>query len=144
IQAAIAKRRLNILEVLLQNSGDVCKSKGRCGIVLHLAVEQRDINNEDIVQLLLRHGAEPVINALILNSRSALHYAIIWNSSPRVIELLLDKVADPNLKSGLSTNPLHRAILKNSVSIVEILIERGATRYSKYGPYVSALEYAVY
>ncbi|KAM5529854.1 ankyrin repeat protein [Fusarium oxysporum f. sp. phaseoli] len=144
IQAAMAERRFDILEVLLQNSGDVCESKGRYGTVLHLAVEQRDIDNEDVVQLLLRHGAEAVINALVPNSGSALHHAIVWNSSPRVVELLLDKVADPNLESGPSTNPLHRAILENSVGTVEILIERGATGHSKYGPYVSALECAAY
>ncbi|KAH7203416.1 ankyrin repeat-containing domain protein [Fusarium oxysporum] len=104
--------------VLLQNSGDVCESKGRYGTVLHLAVEQHDIDTEDVVQLLLRHGAEVVINVLVPNN--------------------------PNLESGPSTNPLHRAILENSVGTVEILIERGATGHSKYGPYVSALECAAY
>ncbi|KAL5625669.1 hypothetical protein FOBRF1_000012 [Fusarium oxysporum] len=125
IQAAMAERRFDILEVLLQNSGDVCESKGRYGTVLHLAVEQHDIDTEDVVG-------------------SALHHAIVWNSSPRVVELLLDKVPDPNLESGPSTNPLHRAILENSVGTVEVLIERGATGHSKYGPYVSALECAAY
>jgi ankyrin repeat protein len=144
IQVAVCERRMDILKVILQNSGDVRESKGRYGTVLHLAVEKQDIDNEQVVRLLFDHGAEEVINATLPDGGSALHHAIAYNSSPRLVNLLLDKGADPNLESAPSTNPLHRAILNNDVITVDNLIRKGATGYSEYGPFKSALECAAF
>jgi ankyrin repeat protein len=148
VQVAVSEKRTDILRILLQEGGDVRESQGRYGTVLHLAVEQQGIDQEDVVRLLLQHGAAEVINETVASNGSALHHAIEWGSNSkstaRVVRLLLEKGADPNLESAPSTNPLHRAILKNNIAAVKALIEKGATGLSKYGPYKTALECAAF
>jgi ankyrin repeat protein len=143
LQVAVSEQRIDIAKLLLSHNADVCTLEGDYGTVLHVAT-QRGINNEDIIRLLLSNGANEIINELNRAGRSALCEAVSFQSGGRVIELLLQSGADPNLEGAPSTNPLHLAILRQDENIVDILLKNGSNGISSRGPFRTALECAAF
>ncbi|KAM5356996.1 hypothetical protein ACJZ2D_016721 [Fusarium nematophilum] len=143
VQAAVSESRLEILKLLLSHGANVCASEGDYGTALHGAIRP-GIDSEDMVRLLLDHGARRVIDELASAEGSALYEAVATNSSTRLVELLLENGADPNLEAAPFTNPLHRAILNQNVAAFNILLENGSTGRSFFGPFRSALECAAF
>lgn len=85
-----------------------------------------------------REGEVPAIRALLdqhgelLNARggdgmrTALHFAA-WNRKQSVVELLLERGADPNIRcQGDNATPLHFAAEGGDLEIVKLLVEHGA------------------
>ena len=89
---------------------------------LHVAVRSGDL---DRVRALVAKGVP--VNERDSLGGTALHDAA-WAGDLRMVQLLLDQKADPNLKhlEGGST-PLHYAIITNHPDVVDLLLRRGAS-----------------
>jgi ankyrin repeat protein len=101
---------------------------------LHIAVLK---NNNNIVGLLLRHGANPNSLAGVLGT--SLHLT----TDRRVTKTLLEHGADINAKNGLGYTPLVNAISKWKPDLVDLLVEAGADVQLSYDENVSALNLAI-
>lgn len=86
-----------------------------------------DYNHNDIMKLLVTHGAQkntlkPKINAL--------HEAVYREDKSRVM-LLLELDISPNLSTKKGIRPLHIATCKNNIEIVRLLLEKGAKTHKQ-------------
>jgi len=80
-------------------------------------------NIEDIVKLLINHGAD--VNAINSYDDSPLHEAIFMDFES-IVELLLNHGARVDVKDFYGNTPLFSAVLNDSKEIVKLLIEHGA------------------
>ncbi|EED16178.1 ankyrin repeat-rich membrane-spanning protein, putative [Talaromyces stipitatus ATCC 10500] len=92
---------------------------------------------KEIVELLLKHGANPNSRAGVLGT--ALHFA----KDDKVAKLLLAHGADINAKDALGYTPLSNAILKDKPDLVKLLVESGADVELLYDGNLSALDLAI-
>lgn len=104
---------------------------------LHLAAVRK---NEEIVQLLLTHGADP--NAEIDNNWTALHFAA-HSGSTGIAKLLLVNGANVN-QQGKGGPPLHRAVVSEQEVVARLLLHYGANVNAKNSDSVTSLHQAVY
>ncbi|KAK6996897.1 Arp ankyrin repeat protein, partial [Favolaschia claudopus] len=88
----------------------------------------------EIVQLLL--------SLEIVNPQWGLYYATRENQ-PRIVKMLLDAGADPNIVSGLYGTALHVAVCNGSEPIVKMLLDAGADPKNVGAMYETALFAAV-
>ena len=84
---------------------------------LTVALEE---NDEQVVDLLLLHGADP--NMASLAKRYPLHEA--WNAS--MVKKLIDNGADVNCKNEYGWTPLHRFSYSGDTQAMMLLIQAGA------------------
>jgi ankyrin repeat protein len=86
-------------------------------------------HNLDIVELLLKHGAN--VNEQDAKGNSALHVAITADKH-RIVQLLLQHDADPNLPNARKQSPLHLAVeatkrqTNRSFRVERLLVKAGA------------------
>ena len=131
-------------KVLLINGADVNARNDANDTPLHFAVMERSIapmvtfgDRIEIVKLLLTHGAG--VNAIDKRQYTPLHNAVGWgwfknapSDAPEykqiyykaIIQMLLDKGADPNVKDKSGRTPLKLA--EGEPEIIELLIKYGA------------------
>lgn len=96
------------------------------GTLLHTAVR---IECEKTVSVLIKYGA--IIDMPALRSlQTPLHHSVII-SHEKIINLLLQKGANPNSTDFAKFTPLHMACLNMAAKIVKILLEYGANMYLK-------------
>lgn len=69
----------------------------------------------------IKQGAN--INAQDENGTSALNHAS-WNLQPQIVDYLLKKGADPNLKNNMGQVPLSGAIANDSLEIASLLVKK--------------------
>ncbi|XP_043693300.1 ankyrin repeat-containing protein At5g02620-like [Telopea speciosissima] len=112
--------RLDIINKIL----NICPSAAHGGphgrTALHVAVVQGHL---DAVTVLLEKKGE-LVNKEDENGRTALHYAVAWEESHKIIQKLLSQDTSSVYqldKYGLS--PLHIAALQSSFSVFRVLIE---------------------
>ena len=101
---------------------------------IHLAVSNARI---DIVQMLLNRMAN--FEALNKDFETALTLAIEKNDA-EMVELLLDSGANPNV---VATNPIHPAVSKAKIDILELLLNRMANFEAPNKSLESPLQIAV-
>ena len=92
---------------------------------LLIAAEQ---GNEEIVDLLLAHGADINQRGIWTPGQSgntALHYAA-WKGNMKLAVFLLNKGADVNIKGVNKETPLHKAEGPNKEEMVKLLLSWGA------------------
>jgi ankyrin repeat protein len=90
----------------------------------------------DVIHVLIKHGADP--NAVDKSSVASIHRAVRCRCSAAV-EALLDSGADPRLRNGSGSTPLHLAVLDTGrggsgrpesrdaqIRIIEMLLTHGA------------------
>lgn len=106
---------------------------------LHIAAGKDHV---DFVKKLLEHGADPNFKKGY-EGKTALHIAPGKSHSKEMIEALLNKGADPNIRNDAYVPPLYYAATRKDLASVEALIKGGAdpnARYPdkpKYGSFVS-------
>ena len=122
---AIWKNHQPIVEVLLahDHGAAVNGPVGACKTPLQQAC--RNNGNEDIVRLLLGHGADA--NATTLHGRKAPLTIAYWshNRNLAIVHLLIKAGADVNDGNG-GIAPLHEAAYFGDDEAIELLIEAGA------------------
>lgn len=82
----------------------------------------------DILEVLISNGAQ--INELDDDGKAILHYAIsrfiYWEARPDVVQWLLERGANPNLKNSRGETPLRLAVKNDNEQIAKLLREQGA------------------
>ena len=85
----------------------------------------------EAVRAELDQGADP---SVIGDEGAALHWAIRRGAQREIIELLLDRGADPNLADGGGDTPLHYAVGESDdrrVEVIDLLLARGADIHAR-------------
>jgi WD40 repeat protein/ankyrin repeat protein len=107
--------------------------------------------SEDICSFLVKHGRPETIRrflsiydvditSTLKSGETMLLWAVEWGHS-KIVELLLNKGADPNAQARLGSSALHAASSRGYVEIVIMLLNKGADVEGKLG---NALEAASY
>lgn len=95
----------------------------------HVRSESMDDVRLEMVNALLEHGVD--VNAQNLNGQTALHEAVAsYNGeqgSDRLLSILLDHGANPNLKDRWGHTPLTSAASRDYQPVVAMLLDAGAT-----------------
>ncbi len=110
---------LELAKNLLEAGAEVnarCKRDGKSPLFVAL----RSIENVDIINLLLKHGANP--NTVNKWGRRAFPMA----RSPEVIRLCIDAGADVNVGDKDGTTALHRAVQRENIESIKVLLDAGA------------------
>lgn len=116
-----------IIQLLLEHKADpnIPASNGSCP--LHYAAQA---GHEDMVELLLKNGAE--VDKRGNGNATALAFACGYGDksshrpNEKVVQLLLNSGANPNIYASNESNPLHCAIRAHYKNIVELLLKNGA------------------
>ena len=90
------------------------------------------------VELLLSHGANPTLMTTGMHE-TALHIAI--NKNRRATKSLIEKAKDLDVQNRFGETPLHRAVFKERLDIVPILLARGAKTTIKDGKGLTPVDY---
>ena len=118
--AASLNRDPEVIEVLLDNGGDI-EAKGHASLMpLHAAVFNK---NPAVIEVLLDNGAD--IEARAMNGTTPLQ-AALFSENPAVVDILLDSGADIEEYDDLGKTPLHVAVLSGDPKMLEVLLNRGA------------------
>ncbi|MCX6612366.1 MAG: ankyrin repeat domain-containing protein [Acidobacteria bacterium] len=96
--------------------------------------------DEARVKLLLAHGAD--VNARLVDGTPVLRQAAMLGNSNRLLQLLLDKNADPNIGTATGLTPLMAAANRGNVEAMQMLIDKGAKPDAKNAAGASALVFA--
>jgi ankyrin repeat protein len=115
------------LELLIEKGLDVNATDKHGMTPLHWAVEFGQYNQEEIVELLIAAGAQVWIDNRA--GISPLEESLITDN--QTIANLLVRCIDINTPDDSGNTPLHRAVRKNNVKLVKILIEHGANVNAK-------------
>ncbi|KAL6898779.1 ankyrin repeat-containing domain protein [Trichoderma evansii] len=127
----------SLVPILLDNDADVNAQGGEFGTALQAAC----LENPDIVQLLLDHGADRPIR----NSTSVCMW--YWGQSDS-IQLLLDRGANVNADGGQYGTALqischrHTYWKEDKIEVIRMLLEYGADPLLRRGKYGSPLHHA--
>lgn len=120
LEYAIYHSSLSFIKKMLDSGADPNYEDhaGFPSIIAALSSERED--RKDIIDLLLRYGAD--INQRGINDWTPLHWAAA-NDNARLIEYLLEKGADPTLRTGIDdmATPLEEAEILGCESSVKIL-----------------------
>ncbi|XTI85698.1 ankyrin repeat-containing domain protein [Cenococcum geophilum] len=88
-----------------------------------------------------RPYARPDFRKVLKDISAPLYYAALL-SLEKVVELLLQKGADPNAQSGDYGNALQAASLGGHEQVVKLLLDKGADLNAQGGDYGNALQAA--
>ena len=127
----------------LTKAGAPVKFVGREGMtVTHYALRARR-NAPQVMELLLKAGADPV--SMLSNGESVPSYAVSRdNADPEVVKVLLAHGISPNwFPPGQKTSLLQDAVMGHNLSVIKLLVERGANINYVHPISGSALHYAL-
>jgi ankyrin repeat protein len=125
VVAALAGRHFQVAELLHRNGSSIDPRGDSKKTPLNSAACCEDL---EMVQVLLDYRVD--VNAQDEYGFTPLSRASCYSNEPRVVRLLLDHGADPNVRTwrpdGGST-PLHLAVERGQIEIARILLEHGAS-----------------
>ena len=123
--AALAGRHFELAQVLHRNGSSVDPPGERGKSLLHCAAYKEDL---EMIQVLLDYGLN--VNTPDKLGSTPLNFALEYRSTvidPRVVRLLLDHGADPNVLGWQGKTQLHRASQSGRIEIIRLLVEHGAS-----------------
>ena len=124
LHEAAALGDLGRLGELLQSGATDINSLSHDGWTpLHLAAF---MGEAEAAKALLEAGAEVSAQSTNHMANSPLHAALAGAQSPAVVEALVERGADINLKAGAGVTPLHLAASRGSARFVDLLLAAGA------------------
>ncbi len=135
LHIAAAYGTIATMKTLLDKSADVNAKNRRKSTPLAWA-----LHDEARVKLLLTHGAD--VNARLVDGTPILRQAAMLGNSNRVLQLLLDKNADPNIGTATGLTPLMAAANRGNVEAMQMLLAKGAKADAKNAAGSSALVFA--
>ena len=116
-----------VIEILISNGAKInIKNKDKGQTPFHWVCIG---GHTKCIQLLMNHGADIYLNDNTDNQSLALHLTALYNK-PRALDLLLLQGMDINIQDAKGMNVLHHAMSYNHISLVNLLIHRGANWYS--------------
>ncbi|XP_041978092.1 protein fem-1 homolog A [Aricia agestis] len=116
VRSACFMTHLDVVRLLLERGADLHRPNHNGGTCLINAVQ-----SVPLCALLLDHGARPDHQDMQL--KTALHYAV-QEHRLETARLLLERGADPHLRSRAGDDALRTACLKGATQIVELLVSR--------------------
>lgn len=126
LRRAIELKNFEMTEFLLKNGANA-NGKGVWGISLLKHV----LSNKgfQMAELLVQYGAD--VNAFEDSKRTALCSTVLNICDLEVVEWLLKKGADPNIKNSYGKTPLYYASLQakseKKIEVIKLLVDYGAT-----------------
>lgn len=129
IEAAIMSKDLKSLEKF-QSEINIKDKNGHTPLNLALFERPTTPGCDPIVKFLIDRGADA--NVRDDQKATPLFRALIHGHTVETIALLLDHGADVNATIGEQRTPLELAIERNEVSIVQLLIDRGADLLNRH------------
>ncbi|XP_028395452.1 serine/threonine-protein kinase TNNI3K-like isoform X2 [Dendronephthya gigantea] len=148
LQTAVKKGSLEIVKYLVEHAADVNGKDNHGSTVLHYAVTKGLL---EIVKYLVEHGAD--VNGKNTDGMTVLHTAVTQGRL-EIVKCLVKHGADVTLRSERSVHTLGNdilkmAVVKNSVALVNLLLEkniavwRAGTLFVE-GRQMSLLEWSIY
>ncbi len=122
---AARNRHPDVVRILLDHGADVNATDKMGTTPLEYPsgfVDNYHSNYQETVEILIAHGAE--VRHVDRNGETALHEAVFMGNA-KVVEILLDHGADPNV-SGIRGTPLEWAKAKGCSEIIALLKKHGA------------------
>lgn len=89
-------------------------------------------NKKNLLQQALDEGQD--INARNSTGVTPLNLAIAYNQDPEIIKFLLQQKANVNIPDDFNVSPLHNAVRKSSVLVIDMLLKVGADMGLKNEP----------
>jgi ankyrin repeat protein len=123
LHIASMEGRLYATRVLLTHQATVDITDAEINTPLHLVAVESPTNFKDIVDLLLRNGAN--IEAKNKAGATPLHRAAFYGNTS-LAEFLLDKGASINVTESSGWTPLHHAVVSGHSDLVKLFLARGA------------------
>ena len=140
LQVAAFLRKVETVQLLLDQGADVNAKGGYYGNALQAAAVASRWGNAEVIQLLLDKGAD--VQAHGGKYGSALHAAArVGNIG--VTQLLLEKGANANIKGGKYCNALQTAASEGHIGVIRLLLDYGADINFRSGKYIRVLGVAV-
>jgi len=136
---AVIYERIKILELLLRNKPKINNINKYGDNALHYAV---GYNYTEIVKILLEAGAD--VNIVDGDKDNLLHIAVNHHASTETVNLLLKTNIVVNYVDKRYRTPLCKAIRRNDIQIVELLLKAGADLYYKDNDGITSMDYCVF
>lgn len=121
LMLAVEAEKIGVVRLLINRMKDTPSTKINYEEPLSTALMSGE---KDIARLLLENGVNYDWKS-VLND-NLLHYASMGPNNTDLIEEFLDLGFDINSKGHSNETPLHKAVMKSSISNVKCLIEKGA------------------
>ena len=104
LQAAVRNNNaLPVLQYLISQDADI-NSKNACGVTPLISAVMMKCDFE-VVRFLVDHHADITVQDFDFGN-SIIHYAVINHPDPRVLQLLIDRGADVNMKNRFGSTPM--------------------------------------
>ncbi len=139
LHRAIRANKNKLAKYLMEHGADVNTRKDKGGEVFMTPLAIAVYINEEMVEPLLQHGAD--VNAKDWQNKTALHYAVgseaqsasvrmemdyDWKINKKIVAQLLEKNCDVNVVDDHGASPLFYAVSSEDMSVVQLLIGKGA------------------
>jgi len=119
-------------EQALDNDDEQQIQKHEKYLPLHDIIKNPDFTIEDKQKELRRilEQKNVDINAQDADGRTALNLVTFYQSDPSLAEILIEFGANVNIPDIFNQMPLHPAVAKNNIEVIELLVQAGAeTRF---------------
>ncbi|CAF1082984.1 unnamed protein product [Adineta ricciae] len=125
LHLAVARGNLEVVKYLVHEGAklDVMDQERRTPLIKAVLSNTSNPSvSYEICVRLLDGGADAFINAVDINQKNALHYAVDFEQEKLVDLFLLVRNCDPNFPDGNQMTPLHLAVDRKCPNIVRILL----------------------